>query len=64
MGHGAMSADKLRKVVHIARHRDLAAFDPIAEAFKVRPTSHVSLLRPIYISLLLPLVFGIERSPQ
>ncbi|GAQ85989.1 hypothetical protein KFL_002640100 [Klebsormidium nitens] len=46
MGHGAMSADKLRKVVHIARHRDLAAFDPIAEAFKVldpRETGHADM---------------------
>lgn len=39
MGHGDMSANKLRKVVHIARHRDLAAFDPIAEAFKVGCTA-------------------------
>ena len=43
MGHGAMTGDKLRKVVHTARHRDLAAFDPIAEAFKVRPCHTVTV---------------------
>jgi hypothetical protein len=36
VGHGTMSADKLRKVVRIALHKDLGDFDPVAEAFKVR----------------------------